>query len=189
MHGTGGGRGQDLASHEQVALDCMSSRGSHLITGIEGGFETSLSRKDSANNIILAEDTQPPILYRDNTGKFVDDEGNTVDLTKYGVSLEGVTSVPETQFNIDEDTLDDIPCTEDDAASLVPTQATVSCNITQPTGQEVPSTSTNDVIEITSGESTVKKRKLMSKETESDFFEDHLIELLDAGNSNAIFDA
>ena len=186
MRGTGGGRGQELASHEQVALDCMSSRGSHIINGIDGGFETSLSlgNTDSSGCVILADDTQTPSMHRDVTGKFVDADGNIVDLTKYGVNFDAITSVPETQISIDDETLDDIPCSQEDPTSMVPTQATVSCSVTQQGPQQVPTNGApQDVIEISSGESSAKKRKLMSKEAESDFFEDHLLPLLDAGTT------
>ena len=57
-HSTGGGSGEELATHEQVALDVMTSRGSHLINGIEGAFESAVSTNDASNPVILAEDTQ-----------------------------------------------------------------------------------------------------------------------------------
>ena len=65
---------------------------------------------------------------------------------------------------------------------MVPTQSTLPSTVRRQTPQEVPNTAVaSDVIEISSGESNATKRKLMSRETESDFFEDHLIEMLDAG--------
>ena len=113
-----------------------------------------------------------------------------VDLTKYGVDVSSVMSVPETQLDTDDDTLDDIPSEQNGNSITVPTQATVGSSL-QPgfsqlteSTQEVPISTgdnANSVIEVSSGESNAKKRKLMSKETESDFFEDHLLELLDAG--------
>ena len=138
---------------------------------------------------ILVPDTQTPIIRRNSSGNFVDEEGHFVDLTKYGVDVSGVTSVAETQLDIDDDTLDGIPSAQPEASSrYVPTQATVGSTLQSEltqiteTPQEVPAGDRNDsVIEISSGESNTKKRKLMSKEIESDFFEDHLLELLDAG--------
>ena len=140
--------------------------------------------------IVLAADTQPPVLHSTSTGNFVDSEGNVVDLTKYELNVNTVTTVPETQLQSDDETLDDIPATQDDDSSLVPTQMTVgqtplvNCSATSQATQEVPvsKSGTSSVIEISSGESSAKKRKLMAREAESDFFEDHLLELLDAGN-------
>ena len=146
--------------------------------------------------IILAEDTQPPVLHRTASGHFVDHQGHTIDLTKFGLNVSTVTTVPETQDDNDDDLLDDIPVTQDDDdGSVVPTQISipatplVSCTPARNSTQEVPAVATGNstgrdtsVIEISSGESNAKKRKLMSRETECDFFEDHLVELLDAGN-------
>ena len=147
--------------------------------------------------IILAEDTQTPVLQRTASGSFVDQEGHTTDLTKYGMDLDSVTAVPKTQNESDDEFLQDIASTQDENASIVPTQMTflpiplINCTAARQSSQEVPVSSTvtssakdTSVIELSSGESNAKKRKLMSHETESDFFEDYLVELLDAGKTN-----
>ena len=51
LRGTGGGSGEEFSLPEQRALDCMKSRGSDLITGIEGGFETSFGNSSSVSVI------------------------------------------------------------------------------------------------------------------------------------------
>ena len=47
--GTGGGRGSTLNEAEEIALVGMQMRGSDLVTGIEGGFESSLGSGSSFN--------------------------------------------------------------------------------------------------------------------------------------------
>ena len=54
MRGTGGGAGEELTIPEQRALDCMSSRGSHLINGIAGGFESSVNTSRSSSSFTVS---------------------------------------------------------------------------------------------------------------------------------------
>ena len=61
-------------------------------------------------------------------------------------------------------------------------EAAMAEDNTNDTQDEARNFASGSVITIPSGESNPKKRQLLSKETESDFLEDHLVELLDAGN-------
>ena len=128
----------------------------------------------------------------DGQGNAFDSQGNRVDLEKLGISVHTVRTVPETQ--------PDDECTQDIntiASSISVTQASGLPDIpsddsimevamaednTNDTQDEVRNFASGSVISIPSGESNPKKRQLLYKETESDFLEDHLVELLDAGN-------
>ena len=72
--------------------------------------------------------------------------------------------------------LPDIPSDDSvlEAAIAEETQASIATA----TQGNIPSGS---IITVPSGESNAKKRKLLSKETESDFLEDHLLQVLDTG--------
>ena len=132
-------------------------------------------------------------------GNAFDNEGNRVDLEKYGFAVTTVTTVPESHLNDDGCTLDihtiansisvtqrsglpDIPSDDSilEAAMAEDTQATIA-TVTQNHMRSIPEAS-DSVISVPSGESNPKKCKLLSKETESNFLEDHFLDVLDTGN-------
>ena len=134
----------------------------------------------------------------DTEGNAFDDEGNRVDLEKFGFAVTTVTTVPESQLNDDNCTQDiqaiahsisatqgsglpDIPSDNSviKAAIAEETQASIAI-ATQGNITNIPEAS-GSVITVPSGESNAKKHKLLSKETDSDFLEDHLLQLLDTG--------
>ena len=165
-----------------------------------GLFDTLQSQNSSQNNStvqhaeVLAPDTQMPIIITDENGRVVDNDGNLVDLERFGVDLHNV-SVPETQLlyeTIDEDHLDDLDDEGLSSAQPQPSRFTTqtpcpSLDATQ-ANQMVPHStpgtrgnSAENPITIPITTSTAQKRKLLSKDTASDFFEDHLLLLMDAG--------
>ena len=196
----------------------MRNRDSDLVEGIQGGFETALaiprvvqkkkvntfltkarslfddmqespkSRRQLNMGEVLVEETQFPILRAEQDGRIVDQDGNLVDLERYGISLHDV--VPETQLDETIDVDEDFNSTQN-ITSAQPTpfrftamgSTTESSDITA-SSQQVPQSTTNTSdasVTINSTASLVKKRKLTNKEPNSDFFEEHLLEMLDAG--------
>ena len=140
----------------------------------------------------MVADTQTTTVSVDTQGNAFDDEGNRVDLEKFGFAVTTVTTVPESQLN-DDSTQDiqaiaqsisamqgsglpDIPSDDSvlEAAIAEETQASIATA----TQGNIPSGS---VTTVPSDESNAKKRKLLSKETESDLLEDHLLQVLDTG--------
>ena len=211
-----------------MALDHKKERGSDLVEGIAGGFETPLPvprvvRQKKVNTFIhkarslfdnlyteetdnetltqnvLAPETQMPVLIIDEQGRVVDKEGNFVDLTRFGIELDTV-AIPETQLNStiadddDADAIDaDVEIVASDQAISTPlvtqaTQLSTQMSCIPERSQLVPqSDAANawapnaDGPSTSTGKTMSQKRKLMSKDTASDFLEDHMIELLDAG--------
>ena len=119
----------------------------------------------------------------------------------YGInvsSVTAVTTVAETQS--DDSLLEDI---NNIASSIPTTQMTFNTEVPLPDNFSLPteaaihredtqsemmtitrqSRSDNSVITIGSGESNPWKRQLLSKDTESDFLEDHLLQQLDTGTN------
>ena len=142
---------------------------------------------------ILVADIQTTTVSVDTQGHAFNNGGNRVDLKKFGFAVMTVTTVPESQLNDDctqdiqaivhsisatqDSGLPDIPSDDSvlEAANAEETQASIATA----TQGNIPS---GFVITVPSGESNAKKRKLPSKETESDFLEDHLLQVLNTGN-------
>ena len=141
----------------------------------------------------MAEDTQTTTVSVDSEGNAFDTEGNRVDLEKLGISVQTVRTVPETQMDDDDCTQDinaivsSISVTQASGLPDIPSddsimEAAMAEDNTNDTQDEARNFASGSVITVPSCESNPKKHQLLSKETESDFLEDHLVELLDAGN-------
>ena len=223
MTGTGGGARESLTNAEQMALDHMKERGSDLVEGIPGGFETplpvpriqrqkkvtsflskarglfdSLQSQEwstpSMHHEVVAADTQIPVVITDDEGRVVDSQGNLIDLSQYGVDVQSLT-VPDSVLDETIDDNQDDDALDDEVQLITSAQPQTSRFSTV---RNCPSIATNDTAadhtqqvpqhdppamgrNVTADAPAVKKRKLMTKETSSDFFEDHMIPLLDAG--------
>ena len=138
---------------------------------------------------ILVEDTQESnisILTTNGNGNIVDDEGNVVDLTKYGINLG---TVAETQLtDVVNDTQDDGNGFPDLQLSswAAPISSTVRPTFSSGTVSRnvaVMSESSSDARDSSSTSNNDRKRRLMPKEAQSDFIEDHLLRSLDAGKT------
>ena len=55
--GTGGGKGEELTGPEQIVLDHMKIKGSDLVQGITGGFESIIPSIDSTPALEVSNDS------------------------------------------------------------------------------------------------------------------------------------